>query len=302
MQHTPLQGQIKIVSESRNHDKILDAAKLQNSMVRLMYATMKTVDWDNGAIKSVSLTTFTQEYQNLLEHSISVQVTQLTNLFRIIFSTEPDKDNNDGSPLNRLMSPYVFPPKFTKGHLNAMFQSNNLELSAIYKSTSINPFHYAPQLDQILVAMAKKEVDKEQNEKSFAIAESNHKKISALIEGIGKINYMDDVVKTCANICGVQLAIVNITAGKPLLYQYAWKMIRFIEIKHFTCWHARNMQSLAHLPMLFAGKLHQFFQHLASFSQNSVNTNLVEHGNHGAGLDIKSISMLLSLLPSSGKR
>ncbi len=77
-----------------------------------MYATTKTIDWDDGTIKSVSLTTFTQEYQNLLEHSISVQVMQLANLFRTIF-TEPNKDNNNGSPLNRLMSVCVFPPKFT---------------------------------------------------------------------------------------------------------------------------------------------------------------------------------------------
>jgi hypothetical protein len=117
-----------------------------------MYATTKTVDWDNGAIKSISLTTFTQEYQNLLEHSVSVQVTQLANLLRTIFSTEPNKDDNNGSPLNRLMSLYVFLPKFTKGHLNATFQSSDLELAAIYKSTSINPLHYALQLDQILVA------------------------------------------------------------------------------------------------------------------------------------------------------
>jgi hypothetical protein len=164
-----------------------------------------------------------------------------------------------------------------------------LELASIYKSTSINPLYYAPQLDQILVAAAKKEVEEEQNKKSFAIAESNHKKISSLIKGIGKINCMDKVAKTCANICGIQLAIINITAGKPLHYQYVWKMIRFIENKHFTCWHAHNAQSLAHLPMLFVGKLHQLFQHLASFSQNSVNTNLVEHGGHGEGLDIKSI-------------
>jgi hypothetical protein len=72
------------------------------------------------------------------------------------------------------MSLYDFPPEFTKGHLNPTFQSNNLELAAIYKSTSINPFHYALQLDQILVAMAKKEVNEEQNKKNFAIAESNH--------------------------------------------------------------------------------------------------------------------------------
>jgi hypothetical protein len=54
-----------------------------------------------------------------------------------------------------------------------MFQSHNLELAAIYKSTSMNPFHYAPQLDQILAATAKKEVNEEQNEMCFAIAESN---------------------------------------------------------------------------------------------------------------------------------
>jgi hypothetical protein len=101
----------------------------------------KTINWDDGTIKSVSLTTFTQEYQNLLECSVSAQVMPLANLFRTIYSTEPDKDNHDGGPLNRLMSLYVFPPKFTKGHLNATFQSNDLELTSIYKSTSINPFH-----------------------------------------------------------------------------------------------------------------------------------------------------------------
>jgi hypothetical protein len=183
-----------------------------------------------------------------------------------------------------------------------MFQSNDLELAAIHKSTSINPFHYAPQLDQILVAAAKKEVDEEQNEKSFAIAKSNRKKISALIEGIGKINSMDNIVKTCANICGVQLAIINITAGKSLLYQYAWKRIHFIENKHFTCWHMRNAQSLVHLPMLFAGRLNQFFHYLASFSQIRVTTNLVEHGDHGTGLNIKSISTAIKLASKIWKK
>jgi hypothetical protein len=195
------------------------------------------------------------------------------------------------------MSLYVFPPKITKGHLNATFQSNNLEITATYKSISINPFHYALQLDQILVAAAE-----DKNEKSFAIAKSNRKKNLALIKGIGKINSMNNFAKMCANICGVQLAIINITVGKPLLYQYAWKMIRFIENKHFTCWHARNAQSLVHLPMLFAGKLNQFFQHLASYSQNSINTNLIEHGNHGKGLDIKSISTAIKLASKFWKK
>jgi hypothetical protein len=35
-----------------------------------------------------------------------------------------------------------------------------------------------------------------------------------VIEGIGHINTMEDVAMTCANICGVILAIVDITATK----------------------------------------------------------------------------------------
>jgi hypothetical protein len=72
-----------------------------------------------------------------------------------------------------------------------------------------------------LVATAKKIVNEEQNKKSFPIAKRNRTKFLALIKGIGKINSMDDVAKMCANICGIQLAIVDIIADKPLLYQYA---------------------------------------------------------------------------------
>jgi hypothetical protein len=115
----------KIVIESRDNEETVDAAKLQTSMVRLMYATT-VPGWDEGTVKDVRLETFTQEYKNLWERLATFQVTQLTNLFKTIFSTEPENKDDDG-PLNRLMSLYVFPPKFTKGHLNATFQSNELE-------------------------------------------------------------------------------------------------------------------------------------------------------------------------------
>jgi hypothetical protein len=153
------------------------------------------------------------------------------------------------APLNRLMSLYVFPPKFTKGHLNAMFQSNELELAAMYKSTSINPFLYAPQTDQALVLAVQKEFDIERNEKSFAISKKDCKQVSSHIKGIGKINTMDDVAMTCANICGVQLAIVDISPGKLLFYQLAWKLVKFIENKIFSRWHA---QCAVSRPFAFA--------------------------------------------------
>jgi hypothetical protein len=184
-------------------------------MVQLVYVTTDNVDWEDGIIKRVSLTTFTQEYKNVLERSSPVQAAQLINLSTTIFSTEPKNDEEDnGGPLNRLMLFYVFPPKLTKGHLNAMFQSNDLELTAIYKSTSINPFHHTPQTNQALIANVKKEIKEKRKERSFSIIKANRKKILPLIEGIGKINTMDDVTITCANICGVQLATSTLPQEK----------------------------------------------------------------------------------------
>jgi hypothetical protein len=84
-----------------------------------------------------------------------------------LFTTEPEDDNNDTptNPLNRLMSLFVFPQKFTKAHLNASFQSINIGTGMIYKSTSINPFHYAPQTNRALVKAANSKMEEEQNEK-----------------------------------------------------------------------------------------------------------------------------------------
>jgi hypothetical protein len=167
----------------------------------------------------------------------------------------------------------------------------------MYKSTSINPFLYAPQTDQALILAAQKDFDLERNKKSFAISKKDCKQVSSHIKGIGKINTMDNIVMTCANICGIQLAIIDISPGKPLLYQFAWKLVKFIENKNFNQWHACNAQSLVHLLLLFMAKLHQFFMHLAAFSQNSLNTNKVEHGitSGNQGLDIKKMSVAVKL-------
>ena len=176
------------------------------------------------------------------------------------------------------MSLVVFPPKFTKGHLNASFQNSDLETGSMYKSTSLNPFHYAPQTNRKTILEAATKMDEEQNELNWSIVEKDRSKISSLIEGIGRVNNMEEVAMTCANICGVQLAMIDITAGKPLLFQFAWKVIRLIENKKMKTWMRDNSDSIAHLRMVFMSKIHQFFMHLASFSQNSINTNKIKIG------------------------
>ena len=50
-----------------------------------------------------------------------------------------------------------------------------------------------------------------------------------------------------------------------------------------------NKDKIAHLPMVFMGKIHQLFQYLTSFSQNSINTNKVELGD--LDLETKQITI-----------
>ena len=84
------------------------------------------------------------------------------------------------------MSLHVLQPKFVKGHLNASFQSDHqLEFASLYKSTSINPFQYTPQTDQAVVTWAHKEMEEECNKLNFRIIETQCKKTTTNIKGIG---------------------------------------------------------------------------------------------------------------------
>jgi hypothetical protein len=160
----------KIIVKSRDHQESVDLAKLQTSMLKLM-SVSGDIDWDEATIKNIRLATFSKGFKNLLDWTVSVQVTQLSNLFVTVFTTEPEDDDDHTAinPLNWLMSLFVFPQKFTKTHLNASFQSVDLETGSIYKSTSINLFHYAPQTNRVLVKAAKSEMEEERNEMNWKI-------------------------------------------------------------------------------------------------------------------------------------
>ena len=223
--------QQKIVVESREHEESVDLAKLQTSMLKLFYVNGK-IDWDEGTVKNVTLATFAKGFKDLLGRTATVQEAQFANLLNTIFKSLPDKDEDKlANPLERLMSLSVFPKKFTKVHLNASFQSSDLETNMMYKNTSVNPFHYAPHNNRALIQAALVEIKEERNEFNWRVNEKDKKQISSAIEGVGRIESMDDVSRTCANICGVILAIVDVSRTKPLLYQVAYKFIKIIENK-----------------------------------------------------------------------
>jgi hypothetical protein len=163
-------------------------------MLRLMYVS-REIDWDEGTVKNIQLATFAQGFKNLLDRLATVQATQLANLFTSVFSTEADDDDDDShlNPLNRLLSLFVFTPKFTKAHLNASFQNVDLELGAIYKSTLINPFQYAPQTNHAMAKAASSELEEERNKLNWRITNKDKKQVTIVIEGVGRINLMEDV-------------------------------------------------------------------------------------------------------------
>jgi len=111
---------------------------------------------------------------------------------------------------------------------------------------------------------------------------------------------MGDVSRTCANICGVILAIVDVSTTKPLLYQAAYKFIKIIKNKKMQTWMRDNSDSITHLPFALMGKLHQFFQHLASFSQNSINTNKVKTNDNT--LEVKQVTTAVKLVSKFFKK
>ena len=69
-------------------------------------------------------------------------------------------------------------------------------------------------------------MEEEQNKINWRIVEKDRSKISSMIEGVGCVNNMEEVAMTCTNMCGVQLVMmIDIAAGKPNVYQFAWKVI-----------------------------------------------------------------------------
>ncbi len=293
LRQAPPQQQ-KIVVKSREHEDSVDLAKLHNNMLTLFYVNGE-IDWEEGTVKNLNLATFAQGFANLLSRTATVQETPFANLLNTVFTTQTNDDSdNPTNPLERLMSLTVFPKKFTKAHLNASFQCADLKAGLMYKNPSINPFHYGLQTNRALVKAASAKIQEERNQINWKINDKDKKVISSVIEGVGRIKTMDDVCMTCTNMCGAMLAIVDVTKSKPLLYQVAWKFIKLIENKKMKTWMRKNSDNIAHLSFVLMGKIHKFFQSLALFSQNLINTNKVELNN--SSLNTKQIEAAVKLV------
>jgi hypothetical protein len=82
-----------------------------------------------------------------------------------------------------------------------------------------------------MVKAASSKIEEERNKIEWRINNKDKRQTTSIIKGAGQINSMEDVCMTCANMCGVQLAIMDVSKSKPLLYQLALRFIKFIKNK-----------------------------------------------------------------------
>ena len=127
-------------------------------------------------------------------------------------------------------------------------------------STNIKLFHFAPQNDTDLVSWAIQGDANVQNEEGYLVPDSHRTKGKTVIEGIGHVSSMSNVVvvKVCANFCAIMHAIVDIEQGKPFLYLFMVKMIHVIQHPDFQRWRVNNKKNLEHLHFNFMQKLIRF--------------------------------------------
>jgi hypothetical protein len=107
------------------------------------------------------------------------------------------------------------------GMFETSWRVSHLESSLTVRMTML-------QFASAVFTSANNKIEEEHNKINWRIVEKNRKQISTMIVGVGCINSMEDIAMTCANICGVQIANVNIAIAKLLLYQFAINLINFM--------------------------------------------------------------------------
>jgi hypothetical protein len=138
-----------------------------------------------------------------LDNPVSVRAIQLSNLVQTIFNEVPSNKIDQLNQLYLHISIAHFDKIFSTGILNARFQYTILDGAAAYTSTDINIFHLGPQSDASLVNAARICNVNARNEIKIRIHESQRgAKTNSIIEGIGRVNNIEDVVKVCVNLCG----------------------------------------------------------------------------------------------------
>jgi hypothetical protein len=192
-----------------------------------------------------------------------------------------------------MLSMEFFPKNLVTAWLNANFQRSNLE-SLLFESNAITILTFVSQNDSAKLLASRTSEENARNEWALDMSEAHRTKAKTTIEGLGKIESMQCIVRIAANVCGFVRAFFDVEKGmQPFIYQLCIKTINCITQQEFTCWYNANKSRMPHLPYYFLNMLQHVFAQQAKFSANSLNTNKVEHGDNGSTLIIKQLEQTI---------
>ncbi len=240
---------------------------------------------------------YTQAMKNILAQSTLAQSIQMVNILSTVFKEVPDDLVKRLISLTAHKLMYHISKKFATAILNCNFQQTNLDLLS-FETSSIRTLSFVNQNDSARVEEYHEDEQLAQNEHVFNIIEVHWKTLKSTIKGLGKITSMDYIVKISANLCCIITALFDIQPGNlvPVLYLTCIKMIEFIKHLDFIRWHMDVKENVPQLPYIYLNMLQYVLSHLASFSTNSVNNNLIQNGDDGSKLVIASTQKIVKYL------
>jgi hypothetical protein len=225
--------------------------------------------------------------KNILLQPTSVRSISTVNILTTVLNEIPDDIAERLSPLTTHKSMYHISKNFAAALLSCNFQRTSLD-SLSYKTNSITVLSFVGQSNLGKITAYHNAEQVARNKREFDFVESHRKALKSTIKGLGKISNMDCIVKICTNIYCVVTALFDIRAENPvpLLYTICINTIEVIKHPEFIRWHNDVHDKVPQLPYIFLNMLHKVLSQLASFSTNSVNYNLVKHGDNGSKLTI----------------
>jgi len=223
-----------IVVESRADKAREQEAKLNTNMLSLFLIGVKMVDWEDGKITSTLLPTNTTEYKNIIAQPLAVRPTQAANILQTVFTTSPDSLEQRFLPLFSMLLMEFSPKNLVTAWLNANFQRSNLE-SLLLESKAITILTFVSQNDSAKLRASRTSEENDRNEWVLEMSEAHRTKAKTTIEGLGKIELMQCIVRIAVNVCGFVRAFFDVKKGmQPFIYQLCIKTIDCITQQEFT--------------------------------------------------------------------
>ncbi len=271
-----------IVIESRADKSQETEAKFNNHMLQLLLVSGDVDFTPLGTFLAPRIPIYIQAMVNILAQPSLVCGIHAVNILTTCFNQVPTDLAKHLSLLTTHKSMQHILKNFVTAFISANFHCTPLNLLK-FETSLVTMLSFVGQND-IAKIEAHREVEQlAKNKRGFDFIEMHCKVLKTTIEGLGMMTGMECIIKIYTNVCCIVTALFDIDGSNsvPLLCRVCIKTIDFVKSLDFIQLHAIVHACILQLPFIFFNMLQQDLSQLAIYSTNTVNINLVEHGDNG---------------------